>query len=51
MYVHGNMPGRNDLKTANKLTHYLPERKAIAASLQLREEGKKPPLERERQLW
>ena len=33
IYAHGNMPGRSDLITANKLTHYLPERKAIAASL------------------
>ena len=33
-----NILGRNDLITALiKLTHYLPERKAIAASLQLRE--------------
>ena len=30
------MLGRNDNRT-NKLTHYMPERKAIAASLQLRE--------------
>ena len=35
MYAYLNILGRNDL--ANKLTHYLPEMKAIAASLQLRE--------------
>ena len=35
MYAYANILGRNDLITA--LTHYLPERKAFAASLQLRE--------------
>ena len=35
MYAYVNILGRNGLITA--LIHYFPERKAIAASLQLRE--------------
>ena len=39
MYAYVNILGRNDLihNCTNKITYYLPERKAIAASLQLRE--------------